>query len=175
MNRILIIDDEVTICSLLSRYLVKHDFEAEEAYTGKRALELLETNTFDLVLCDYRLGDMNAAELLPEIRRIQPGVPVIIITGYSDSKTAVEMMRLGVYDYISKPLVPTEILQTIQKALEEEPGATARDTPVAGKPKEERSIPEPGRARSSDQLQRSDLRRDRQRERSDRPRDPEAK
>lgn len=143
MNRILIIDDEVTICSLLSRYLVKHDFEAEEAYTGKRALELLETNTFDLVLCDYRLGDMNAAELLPEIRRIQPGVPVIIITGYSDSKTAVEMMRLGVYDYISKPLVPTEILQTIHKALEEEPGATARDTPVAGKPKEERSIPEP--------------------------------
>src|SRR5690606_9201121 len=74
---------------------------------------------FDLVLCDFRLGDMDGKEVLQQIKAIHPQLPVVILTGYSDVKMAVEVMRMGAFDYITKPLVPEEIIKMISKALEE--------------------------------------------------------
>ena len=125
MQKILIIDDDRDMCLLLKRFLTRHGFEVIESYSGKKALELLETVEPALVMCDFRLEDMEGNVLLGKIKNIFPQVPVIIITGYSDIKVAVEVMKMGAYDYITKPLFPDEILVTIRKALE---AASSQDT-----------------------------------------------
>ncbi|MCZ4243412.1 sigma-54-dependent transcriptional regulator [Pedobacter punctiformis] len=117
-KKILIIDDEVNIGLLLSKFLVRNGFEVSNAITGNSALEILTNETFDLVLCDYRLDDTDGKEILIKIKDNYPTTGVIIITGYSDIKLAVELIKLGAYDYITKPLYPDEILNTINKALE---------------------------------------------------------
>src|SRR5215203_3933988 len=118
MQTILIIDDDRDMCLLLKRFLTRHGYEVLEAYNGKKALELLETVEPSLVMCDFRLEDMEGNILLGKIKERYPHLPVIIITGYSDIKIAVEVMKMGAYDYITKPLFPDEILVTIRKALE---------------------------------------------------------
>lgn len=124
MPKILVIDDDRDICLLLKRFLTKHNYEVAEVYAGKKALELMNSFVPDLVLCDFRLDDMDGTTLLVKIKEQLPEVPVIIMTGYSDIKVAVEVMKLGAYDYIGKPLFPDEILVTIKKALQN-PGAGA--------------------------------------------------
>jgi two-component system response regulator HydG len=118
MQTILIIDDDRDMCLLLKRFLTRHGYEVLEAYNGKKALEILETVEPSLVMCDFRLEDMEGNVLLGKIKERYPHLPVIIITGYSDIKIAVEVMKMGAYDYITKPLFPDEILVTIKKALE---------------------------------------------------------
>jgi two-component system, NtrC family, response regulator HydG len=119
MQTILIIDDDRDMCLLLKRFLTRHGYEVLEAYSGKKALELLESTEPSLVMCDFRLEDMEGNVLLGKIKERYPHLPVIIITGYSDIKIAVEVMKMGAYDYITKPLFPDEILVTIKKALED--------------------------------------------------------
>src|SRR6478672_11518840 len=115
MQTILIIDDDRDMCLLLKRFLTRHGYEVLEAYNGKKALELLESTEPSLVMCDFRLEDMEGNVLLGKIKERYPHLPVIIITGYSDIKIAVEVMKMGAYDYITKPLFPDEILVTIKK------------------------------------------------------------
>ncbi|WP_421945464.1 sigma-54-dependent transcriptional regulator [Pedobacter sp.] len=103
---------------LLSKFLTRNGFEVANAITGNSAMDILTTETFDLVLCDYRLDDTDGREILIKIKENYPSTGVIIITGYSDIKLAVELIKLGAYDYITKPLYPDEILNTINKALE---------------------------------------------------------
>src|SRR5664279_1118668 len=118
MKKILVIDDDRDICLLLNRFLTRRGYEVIEMYTGKKALVWLDSNQPNLVMCDYRLGDMDAMEMLTSIKNKYPEVPVIIITGYSDMRTAVKVMKMGAYDYITKPLLPDEIIHTIQQAIE---------------------------------------------------------
>jgi len=117
-KKILIVDDEISIGLLLSKFLTKKGFEVWNITSGKKVLQALEKERFDLVLCDYRLDDTDGKEILIYIKAHYPNTSVIIITGYSDIKLAVELIKLGAYDYIVKPLYPDEILNTINKALE---------------------------------------------------------
>jgi two-component system response regulator HydG len=117
-NKILIIDDEINIGLLLSKFLTKSGFEVSNTTSGFGALEILNNKKFDLILCDYRLDDTDGREILKHVKENYPATGVIIITGYSDIKLAVELIKLGAYDYIVKPLYPDEILNTINKALE---------------------------------------------------------
>lgn len=118
MAKILIIDDEKDLCLVLSRFLSKHGYEVLEAHKGKKALEIINESVPDLILCDFMLEDMDGTTVLKAIKEINPSTPVIIITGFSNIKTAVEVMRLGAVDYVIKPLIPEEILLTIRKALD---------------------------------------------------------
>lgn len=118
MNKILIIDDEVNIGILLSKFLTRNGFEVSTSTSGTNALELMTKESFNLVLCDYRLEDTDGREILRTIKNTYPNTGVIIITGYSDIKLAVELIKMGAYDYITKPLYPDEILNTINKAIE---------------------------------------------------------
>jgi two-component system, NtrC family, response regulator HydG len=142
MAKILIIDDEKDLCLVLSRFLSKHGYEVLEAHKGKKALELINENVPDLILCDFMLEDMDGTSVLKAIKEINPSTPVIIITGFSNIKTAVEVMRLGAVDYIIKPLIPEEILLTIRKALDRAllpvPGA-GRDESSTGIVREEKN------------------------------------
>ena len=119
-KKILVVDDDVDTCALLSRFLTKHGFAVEYSHSGRSALSLLKEKKFDLVLSDFRLGDIDGTEMLAGIKKISQDIPVIIITGYSDIKTAVNIIKSGAYDYVAKPLIPDEILHTIKRALESE-------------------------------------------------------
>ncbi len=116
-NKILVIDDDNDMCLLLNRFLTRQGFEVATVNTGAAALEWMKKSAPLLVLCDFRLDDMTGADLLLKIKEKHQSVPVIIITGYSDVKDAVEVMKMGAYDYVTKPLFPDEILVTIRKAL----------------------------------------------------------
>lgn len=126
-KKILVIDDDNDMCLLLNRFLTRNGYDVAGVNTGAAGLEWMKKNTPDLVLCDYRLDDYTGMALLPKIKDLQPAAPIIIITGYSDVKDAVEIMKLGAFDYVTKPLLPDEILITIKKALES-------DTSGAGTP-----------------------------------------
>jgi two-component system response regulator HydG len=118
MKKILIIDDEVNVALLLSKFLTRNGFEVTTASTGTMGMEYLKSGNFNLVLCDFRLEDTDGREMLKNIKTQYPKTGVIIITGYSDIKMAVELIKMGAYDYITKPLYPDEILNTINKAIE---------------------------------------------------------
>ncbi|WP_026897377.1 sigma-54-dependent transcriptional regulator [Daejeonella oryzae] len=134
MNKILIIDDEITIGALLSKFLSRNGFEVNVATSGLTAFEFLSKEKYDLVICDYRLEDTDGREILKKIRLEHPETSVIIITGYSDIKIAVELIKMGAYDYITKPLYPDEILNTINQALEHQKNSST------GKDAEKRHI-----------------------------------
>jgi len=118
MKKILIIDDEVNVALLLSKFLTRNGFDVTTASTGTIGMEYLKNGDFNLVLCDFRLEDTDGREMLKNIKTQYPKTGVIIITGYSDIKMAVELIKMGAYDYITKPLYPDEILNTITKAIE---------------------------------------------------------
>jgi len=128
MRNILIVDDELNIGIMLSRFLTKNGFRVNTATTGVRAMEIMSQEFFDLVLCDYRLDDTDGREILIKIKENYPRTGVIIITGYSDIKLAVELIKLGAFDYITKPLYPDEILNTISKAIEIQTALYEADT-----------------------------------------------
>ena len=92
-KRILIIDDDIDICTLLSRFLNKEGYETDVAYTGSKGVAKFKESNFDVVLCDYRLGDKDGRDVLAELKAINPQAVVLIITGYSDIKTAVEVIN----------------------------------------------------------------------------------
>lgn len=116
-NKILIIDDDIDMCILLNRFLTKHGYEVETAHSGNKGLAKFEESNFDIVLSDFRLGDMDGKDVLVEIKKLNPSAIVLIITGYSDIKTAVDVVKLGAYDYITKPLIPDEVLNVLKNAI----------------------------------------------------------
>lgn len=118
---LLVVDDDADICTLLTRFLAKQGYRVDSAQRGSTAKELLGKSHYDLVLCDHRLPDTDSVEMLQYIKSVSRDTAVIIITGYSDVRTAVDLMRRGAYDYVGKPLYPDEILMRIQEALSHQP------------------------------------------------------
>jgi len=117
MQKILVIDDDMDICNLLDRFLSKHGYAVKTAYNPSAAFGLIKNTTFDLVLSDFRLGHSDGREILKAVKEKDPTTQVIIITGYSDVKIAVDVIKMGAFDYITKPLLPDEILMLVDKAL----------------------------------------------------------
>jgi two-component system response regulator HydG len=130
MKRILVVDDDVDICMLLSSFLGKKGYEVSKAHSSKGMLNLMHEKKFDVILCDFRLGDTDGLEAIAEIHKVDATVPVIIITGYSDIKTAVNVIKSGAFDYVAKPLIPDEILHTIHRALESSGNGISISPPV---------------------------------------------
>ena len=136
-KRVLIIDDDMDMCTLLSRFLSRNGYDTDVAYSGPKGIAKFEEDHFDIVLCDYRLGNMDGKEVLLSIKKIKPDTIVLIITGYSDIKTAIDVIKLGAYDYITKPLIPDEVLSVLNKAIdqpqqvasEKNDGASKRKSP----------------------------------------------
>ena len=117
-KRILIIDDDVDMCTLLSKYLNRKGYTSDVAHNASKGIAKFTEEKFDIVLCDYRLGDKDGKDVLLKIKEINPNAIVIIITGYSDIKTAVDVIKLGAFDYITKPLIPDEVVNVIEKSLQ---------------------------------------------------------
>ncbi len=116
--RILVVDDEESHRIMLRAVLQDAGYETAEAGEGSEAVRKVEQEAFDLILMDIRMGDMDGIEALTEIRKISPRVPVLIMTAYASVKTAVEALKAGAFDYLTKPLDIEELKILIEKALE---------------------------------------------------------
>lgn len=115
--KILTIDDDLDLCLLLQRFLTRKGYEVVTAHSGAAGIAAAKAQEFDLAISDFRLGDMEGSQLLAHFREHHPEMPVLVMTGYSDIRTAVNVMKQGALDYITKPIVPEEILLSIQRAL----------------------------------------------------------
>jgi two-component system, NtrC family, response regulator HydG len=115
MARILIIDDDTFICKAIQKQLINSGYDADVAYSGNSGLQMLKAHSYDLVLCDFRLPDKDGLVMLQEIKRMNAGIPVIIITAYSDVRIAVKLIKQGAKDYIAKPLQHEEISGLVKK------------------------------------------------------------
>jgi two-component system response regulator AtoC len=119
-RRILVVDDEENFRHILSVILKKERYEVETASNGEEALQRISNATFDQVLCDIRMPGMDGLDFLKEVRKTEADANVIMMSAYGTLDTAVEAMKLGAYDYISKPFKPDEIILTLKKAEERE-------------------------------------------------------
>ncbi|MEQ9262241.1 MAG: sigma-54 dependent transcriptional regulator [Owenweeksia sp.] len=120
MAKILIVEDEKAIRNVLQNILKDEDkdFEIEEAENGKQGIDHMAEKDFDLVLCDIKMPEMDGIEVLDHIREKHPDTAVIMISGHGDLDTAVESMRKGAYDYISKPPDLNRLINTVRNALD---------------------------------------------------------
>lgn len=116
-ERVLVVDDEGVVRDALRRILEGAGLNAESTASGHLALERMQTEDFSLVISDLKMPGMSGMEVLKAIRILQPEVPVIIITGYSTVDTAVEAMKHGAFDYLSKPFTPDQIMEKVRAAL----------------------------------------------------------
>lgn len=120
MARILIIEDESAIRRVLIKILSEENesYNVEGAEDGQKGLEAIKKNDFDLVLCDIKMPKMDGVEVLETVRKIKPEIPFIMISGHGDLDTAVNTMRMGAFDYISKPPDLNRLLTTVRNALD---------------------------------------------------------
>lgn len=120
MSKILIIEDEAAIRRVLTRILTEENpaYQVLEAEDGQKGLELIKKEDLDLVLCDIKMPKMDGMEVLQAARQLQPDLAFVMISGHGDLDTAVNSMRLGAFDYISKPPDLNRLLNTVRNALE---------------------------------------------------------
>ncbi len=120
MSKILVIEDEAAIRRVLVKILTEENeaYSVEEAEDGLKGIETIKNNDYDLVLCDIKMPKMDGVEVLEAARKIKPEIPFIMISGHGDLDTAVNTMRAGAFDYISKPPDLNRLLTTVRNALD---------------------------------------------------------
>jgi len=120
MSRILIIEDEAAIRRVLVKILSEENasYTLEEAEDGAAGYEKIKNTDYDLVLCDIKMPKMDGVELLEAVKKIKPEIPMVMISGHGDMETAINTMRLGAFDYISKPPDLNRLLNTVRNALD---------------------------------------------------------
>ncbi|CAH8293094.1 two-component system response regulator HydG [Mariniflexile fucanivorans] len=118
MKHILFIEDDVTFSEMLKNFLERHQYTVDLSYTIHNASTLLKKHKYDLVFTDLRLPDGDGIGFLKQIKQSNSHIPVVLMTGYAEVSTAVQAMKQGAFDYISKPFNPDEVLEVIGNALE---------------------------------------------------------
>ena len=120
MSKILIIEDEAAIRRVLLRILSEENsnYKVSETEDGIQGINLVENENFDLILCDIKMPKMDGIEVLTQIKKLKPEIPIVMISGHGDLDTAVHSMRLGAFDYISKPPDLNRLLNTVRIALD---------------------------------------------------------
>jgi len=116
-SKILVVDDEPSHLKMLETVLTAEGFEVQKANDGQTAIQAVEKRFYDLILMDVRMSRMDGIEALKRIKEISPGIPVIIMTAYASVNTAVDALKSGAYDYLTKPLDIDELKILVQKAL----------------------------------------------------------
>jgi len=117
-GKVLVVDDEEVMRESLSGWLQEDGLEVITSASGAEALQVLATDTFDLMMVDLRMPGMDGLQFLQKAQHVQPQTPVLIMTAYATVETAVQAIKKGAYDYITKPFNPDEISMTIQKILQ---------------------------------------------------------
>jgi putative nucleotidyltransferase with HDIG domain len=116
--RILVVDDEASVRSMIGATLERHGFDVQLAVSGSQAVEILGQATFDLILTDIVMQDGNGIALLERIHSDQPHLPVVMVSAIHDISVAIDSMRRGAYDYLLKPFEREHLVATVQRALD---------------------------------------------------------
>jgi putative nucleotidyltransferase with HDIG domain len=117
-SRILVVDDETHVRAMMGSTLERQGYEVRLASSGREALETLELNSFDLVLTDIVMQDVNGIALLEQIHAQHPNLPVVMVTAIHDISVAIDSMRRGAYDYLLKPFEREHLLNTVRRAMD---------------------------------------------------------
>ena len=117
MARVLIVEDDVAFCKMLETFLSKKGFQVSVSHTGNDAMTKINESFYDIILADVRLPDKDGNTILKTVTDKFPKTKVILMTGYAEVNLAVDAIKTGAFDYISKPINPEKMLETIQKAL----------------------------------------------------------
>ncbi len=117
-ERLLIVEDEDTLCNSLQRVFMREGYEVDIAGSAEDAFKLLEKGTYHLIITDIILPGISGIELLAKYRKTNPSQKVIIITAYASLETAVEAMKAGACDFIAKPLMHDEMKRVVRTALD---------------------------------------------------------
>ncbi|MDX1754112.1 DNA-binding transcriptional response regulator, NtrC family, contains REC, AAA-type ATPase, and a Fis-type DNA-binding domains [Salinimicrobium sediminis] len=120
MPKILLIEDEAAIRRVLIKILTEENkaYEVDEATDGLEGIEKIKEQEYDLILCDIKMPKMDGVEVLEAVKKLKPEIPMVMISGHGDLDTAVNTMRLGAFDYISKPPDLNRLLNTVRNALD---------------------------------------------------------
>lgn len=118
MSRILLVDDEQSILSVLSALLKTENFQVVPCNNGERAKELIVAEEFDLVISDIRMTPVDGIQILKHAHQERPALAVIMLTAYGSVETAIEALKLGAFDYVTKPFKVDELLITVKRAIE---------------------------------------------------------
>jgi DNA-binding NtrC family response regulator len=120
MSKILIIEDEAAIRRVLTKILSEENdsYKVEEAEDGLQGIEKVKNEDYDLILCDIKMPKMDGVDVLEAVKKIKPEIPMVMISGHGDLETAINTMRLGAFDYISKPPDLNRLLNTVRNALD---------------------------------------------------------
>jgi len=116
--RILVVDDEKIVLKSCERILSEEEYDVQTVLTSAEGLQRLNNETFDIVLTDLKMPEINGMEILKRVMESYLDIVVIMMTGYSTVRTAVAAMKLGAYDYIPKPFTPEELVEAVDRALE---------------------------------------------------------
>jgi two-component system response regulator HydG len=137
MVQVLLVEDDTTFAAILENFLKKKGFDVTVRYSVKTAVEALKSQSFALFLIDYRLGDGTGLDLIEKSQEMGKQAPCIVMTSFNDVRTAVKAMRQGVFDYITKPVNPDELLMVVHQALEQGiiPDLTGESSPKSGSKK----------------------------------------
>ncbi|MFZ2445696.1 MAG: response regulator [Syntrophobacteraceae bacterium] len=125
--KVLVMEDEANMARALEMVLSEEGYEVDVAMTGRNAMKQLDSKTFDLLLADLRLPDINGMDVIKKVKHDQPDTEVVVITGYSTVSSAVEAIKLGAFDYLAKPFTEDEIKGVISSALKNRGEAPAQE------------------------------------------------
>jgi len=116
-KKVLVIDDEQIVLDSVSQILIDENYEVDVSLSGREGLDWAIERPYDIILTDIRMPDIGGMRVLRDIKRVKPSLPVVIITGYATTKSAVQAMKLGAAEYIEKPFEPEQLLEAVGRAL----------------------------------------------------------
>ncbi|TLX77087.1 sigma-54-dependent Fis family transcriptional regulator [Labilibacter sediminis] len=117
MARILIVDDDTSFGLMIEGFLKRKGFETNFSSSYQNALQLIKEVDFDLILTDYRLDSATGLDLIPQVKKKNPHLPIVLITAYSDIRVAVNAIKMGAFEYIAKPINPEELIHVINRGV----------------------------------------------------------
>jgi len=123
--KVLIVDDEERFRTIMCKLLTVKGLNANTAGSGREALEKLKDNAYDVMILDVKMPDMGGVQVLSEVKKLDPSIEVIIMTGYASIDTAREIMKLGAYDYLLKPYDIDYLLEKIESAYDRKASRTS--------------------------------------------------
>jgi DNA-binding NtrC family response regulator len=116
-KKVLVIDDEQIVLDSVSQILIDENYEVDVSLSGREGLDWAIERPYDIILTDIRMPDIGGMRVLRDIKRVKSSLPVVIITGYATTKSAVQAMKLGAAEYIEKPFEPEQLLDAVGRAL----------------------------------------------------------
>jgi len=117
-NKALVIDDEQVVLDSVRKILTDEDYKVDVSLSGRQGLNQAIQKEYDIVLTDIRMPDIGGMRVLRDIKRANPSLPVVMITGYASVRSSVQAMKLGAADYIEKPFTPDQLLKAVNSALD---------------------------------------------------------